>query len=102
MQKGALTAAPGPSDPAVPWPQLRKAAPSRPPPDEGGGGGCCQARIRPSTVLVKGIRGVLLSSNVCFTEPKGGGGGAGGLAATGLPSTGSLRCCCVSIAAALA
>lgn len=54
------------SDPAVPWLRLRKAeikaafrAPSLSPSGEGGWG-CCQARIRPSTVLVKGIHGVVL------------------------------------------
>lgn len=53
------------SDPAVPWLRLRKAeikaafrAPSLFPVT--GGRRCCQARIRPSTALVKGIHRVVL------------------------------------------
>lgn len=52
------------SDPAVPWLRLRKAeikAAFRAPSlslSQGEGG--CQMRIRPSTVLVKGIHGVIL------------------------------------------
>lgn len=67
------------SDPAVPWLRLRKAeikAAFRAPSlslSEGGGGRrrCCQAKIRPSTVLVKGIHGVVLLKQCVFTKARG-------------------------------